>query len=179
MQRYSGLAGQRCPTFEVRYVLNSLRLALLLVFVAFPLLEIALLIRSGETIGFWPTIGLLIGAAVLGVVVIRRQGLSMVGRTLNAVNEGRLPFEPLLDGYLVVAAGFLLIVPGFLSDAIGLLLLVPPLRAWCIRRVWPGYSGASGTGTAGPRQPSRVIETTWERVDPDESGKTPGPKSDQ
>jgi UPF0716 protein FxsA len=164
----------------VRYVLNSLRLALLLVFVAFPLAEIALLIRSGETIGFWPTIGLLIAAAVLGVVVIRRQGFSMVARTLNAVNEGRLPFEPLLDGYLVVMAGFLLIVPGFLSDAVGLLLLIPPLRTWCIRRAWPGYSGAAGPGAAGPRQPSRptVIETTWERVDPDRSGKTRGPKSD-
>jgi UPF0716 protein FxsA len=162
-------------------VLNSLRLALLAVFVAFPLLEIVLLIKSGETIGFWPTIGLLIGAAVLGVVVIRRQGLSMVGRMLAAVNEGKLPLEPLLDGYLVVVAGFLLIVPGFLSDTIGLLLLIPPLRTWSIRRVWPGYAGgAGGTGAAGPRQSPRVIETTWERVDP-EAPRGPGsdPKPDQ
>ena len=39
-------------------MLSSLRLAAVLVFVAFPLLEIAVLIKVGQAIGFWPTIGL-------------------------------------------------------------------------------------------------------------------------
>jgi UPF0716 protein FxsA len=44
-----------------------------LIFVVFPLIEILVLIKAGETIGFWPTIGLLFAAAVLGIVVIREQ----------------------------------------------------------------------------------------------------------
>ncbi|HEY7669437.1 MAG TPA: FxsA family protein, partial [Hyphomicrobium sp.] len=98
-------------------MLSSLRLALLLVFFALPLLEIMLLIKAGEVLGFWPTISLLIAAAVLGFLVIREQGLSMVSRMLGAMNEGKLPFEPMLDSYALITAGFLLIVPGFLTDA--------------------------------------------------------------
>lgn len=159
-------------------MLSSFRLAFLLVFVAFPLIEITLLIKAGETIGFWPTISLLIGAAVLGVLVIRNQGLTMVGRMLTAMNEDKLPIEPLLDGYARIVAGSLLIVPGFLSDAVGLALLVPPLRAWCIRRVVPGLAGgAGGLRPSGPRRSSRttVIETTYERIDDDDGRKPGGP----
>jgi len=157
-------------------VLPSFRLAFLLVFVAFPLVEIMLLIKAGETIGFWPTVSLLIGAAVLGTLVIRNQGLTMVSRMLSAMNEGRLPLEPMLDGYARVVAGSLLIVPGFLSDAIGLVLLVPPLRAWCIRRTLSGFSGSgAGFGNSDPRKRSgpTVIEGTYERID-EEDDRNPG-----
>lgn len=157
-------------------MLSSFRLALLLVFVAFPLIEIMLLIKAGEAIGFWPTVSLLIGAAVLGALVIRDQGLTMVPRMLAAVNDGKLPVEPLLDGYARVVAGALLIVPGFLSDAIGLVLLVPPLRAWCIRRTLSGFSATgSGFRSSHPRRSSRptVIEGTYERVD-EENDRKPG-----
>jgi UPF0716 protein FxsA len=148
-------------------MLPSLRLALLLIFVAFPLLEIALLIKAGETIGFWPTIALLIAAAALGMVVIREQGLSMVSRMLAAMSEGRVPLEPLLDGYVLIVAGFLLIVPGFLSDAIGLLLLVPPVRRSAIRRALSALAGGSraseGTRSGKVARPT-VIEGTYERL---------------
>ena len=50
------------------------------------------------------------------------------------MREGRIPLEPMLDSYVVIMAGLLLIVPGLISDAIGLLLLIPPLRRWFIRR---------------------------------------------
>jgi UPF0716 protein FxsA len=151
---------------------SSMRLAFVLIFVAFPLLEIALLIKAGETIGFWPTITLLVAAAALGFVVIREQGLSMVGSVFTAVNEGRLPFEPMLDSYVVIMAGFLLIIPGFISDVIGLLLLVPPLRRWSLNWAVPGlFTGPGGASeTTGGRKPSRpiVIEGTYRRLDQDD-----------
>ena len=49
-------------------MLSSLRRAFVLLFVAFPLIEIAVLIKVGEAIGFWPTMLLLIAAAILGSV---------------------------------------------------------------------------------------------------------------
>jgi UPF0716 protein FxsA len=156
-------------------VLSSLRLAFLLVFVAFPLIEIALLVKAGEMIGFWPTMTLLLGAAVLGALVIRRQGLTMVGRMLAAAGEGKLPIAPLIDGYALVVAGALLIVPGFLSDAIGLMLLVPPFRHWAIRNSMSGF--ASGFQAADPRKPPRptVIDATYERIDEDDERKSGPP----
>jgi UPF0716 protein FxsA len=143
-----------------------MRLAVVLIFVAFPLLELALLIKAGETLGFWPTIGLLVAAAFLGFIVIRQQGLSMVGRMFATMNEGKLTFEPLLDGYVLIMAGFLLIMPGFLSDALALLLLVPPLRKWGIRRALAGLSG--GSQATRPGKNERVIEVTYERLNEDD-----------
>ena len=157
-------------------MLPSFRLAFLLVFVAFPLIEIMLLIKAGATIGFWPTVGLLFAAAVLGILVIRNQGLTMVSRVLSAVNEGKLPIEPMLDGYARVVAGSLLIVPGLLSDAVGLVLLVPPLRAWLIRRTVSGFRGSGpGPRTSDPRSRPTVIEGTYERLDEKDRHKPGGP----
>jgi UPF0716 protein FxsA len=145
----------------------SMRLALLLAFVGFPFLEIALLIKAGAIIGFWPTIAILVGSAVLGMIVIREQGMTMVGRMFAAMNEGRFPFEPLLDSYALITAGFLLIMPGLLSDAIGLLLLVPLVRKAGIRWALAGLIVRGKTSSsAHPQQDEHgtVIEGTFERL---------------
>ena len=76
----------------------------------------------------------------------------------------------ILDSYVVIMAGLLLIIPGLISDVIELLLLVPPVRRWCIRRVVPElYEHPLVSGRdrrVEPRQPT-VIDGTYERRDPD------------
>lgn len=163
---------------------SSFRFGLPLIFIIFPLLEIMVLIKSGEMIGFWPTVLILMAAAVLGFFIIRHQGLSVLGRMVGAMNQGRLPLEPMLDSYVMTTAGFLLIMPGLISDAIGLLLLVPPLRHLAIRwslgefanRSQPGQPGGpqeTMQETQRPRRETRrssgpiVIEGTYERVEDD------------
>lgn len=151
-------------------MLFYLRWVFALVFVAFPLIEIAVLIKIGEAIGFWPTMLLLVAAALLGSVVIREQGLSVVARAFDAMREGRLPLEPMLDSYVVIMAGLLLIIPGLISDAIGSLLLIPPLRRWGIRQVvgdlYDHPLVATSDRSVPPPRPT-IIEGTYERHDPD------------
>ncbi len=106
-----------------------------------PLLEIVVLIQVGQAIGVWSTLGLLVLAAVAGMMVIRQQGVSMVGRMFDAMSEGRLAVGSIVDSYAKIAAGCLLIVPGFITDALGLALLVPPLRALMLRAMLPGLAG--------------------------------------
>jgi UPF0716 protein FxsA len=153
-------------------MMSSLRLIVMLVFLGLPLLEIAVLIQVGQMIGFWPTLGLLVLSAALGMVVIRRQGLSMVGRMFDAMGQGRLAFASMVDSYAMIVAGCLLIVPGFISDVLGLALLVPPLRRLMLGVMLPGISGqrpaderASSPGR--PSEPKRpiVIEGTYQRLD--------------
>jgi UPF0716 protein FxsA len=154
----------------------SPRVALFLIFVAFPLLELAVLIKLGEVLGFWPTIGLLFVAAVLGFAIIRDQGVSMVGRMFANLQEGQFPLESVVDSYVLIIAGFLLIAPGVISDAIGLLLLIPPLRRWGIRRALADLVPPSSVSErARPAKSERpiVIEGTYERVEEDESAKKP------
>ena len=93
------------------------RLALGLMLLALPLLEIALLIRTGQRIGFWPTMAIIVGTGVLGLVVLVRQRLAVVVGVMNAVNEGRTPLAPVLDSAFLVLAGGLLFSPGWGSLA--------------------------------------------------------------
>jgi UPF0716 protein FxsA len=47
----------------------------------------------------------------------------------KATGEGRLPAREAFDGIMILLAGAVLITPGFLTDAVGFLLLIPPVRA--------------------------------------------------
>jgi UPF0716 protein FxsA len=105
-----------------------MRLGLLLLLTAIPFLEIALIIKAGQTIGFWQTFLLILLAMVAGIYVIYEQGLQGLRRSIDAMSRGHSSAGPLLDGAFVILAGFLLIFPGFITDLIGLLLLIPPLR---------------------------------------------------
>ena len=51
---------------------------------------IALLILVGQWIGLWPTLGLLVLSAFVGMAVIRRQGLSMFSRMFDTMGRGGL-----------------------------------------------------------------------------------------
>lgn len=109
------------------------KIAIILLFAAFPLVEIGLLIRLGRVIGISWLAVIIIGTALLGTYVIRRVGLSVFERALSRLGSERKGVSPLFDGFVQVLAGVLLIFPGVISDAIGLTLLVPPVRRALIR----------------------------------------------
>ena len=152
-------------------MMPSVRLLLMLVFLGLPLLEIAVLIQVGQAIGFWPTLGLLVLSAAVGMIVIRQQGLSMVGRMFDSMSRGRFAVTSIVDSYAVIVAGCLLIVPGFITDALGLALLVPPLRSIILGAMLPGIAGRRrvdqrATSQNRPSEPRpTVIEGTFERLD--------------
>lgn len=107
---------------------------LLWLFVALPIVEIALFIQVGGAIGVWATLGLVVLAAVLGLAVIRSQGAHAWNEAQRSLAQLRDPSRPLAHGMMLILAGILLIVPGFLTDILGLLLLIRPLRDLLIRR---------------------------------------------
>lgn len=104
------------------------RAILLLVLFSIPLIEIVLLIKVGQAIGFWWTMLIVVGTAVGGTVLLRRQGVDMLRRVAAAASSGQPPVGPVLDGVLIAIAAVLLITPGLVADTLGLLLLVPPVR---------------------------------------------------
>jgi UPF0716 protein FxsA len=115
------------------------RLLLGLFLLALPVLELALLIKTGQVVGIWATLALVVGAAVLGAVIMSQQGMSVARRTREALALGKPPVGPVLDGAFLLLAGALLITPGFLTDLMALALLIPPIRhkvsRWCVRRL--------------------------------------------
>src|SRR5918999_3896178 len=106
-----------------------LRLLLVLLFIAVPIAELAILIQVGQAIGVWWTILLLVADAVLGSLLARSQGRATWRRFNAALQAGRPPAREVIDGALVLFGGALLLTPGFISDLLGLVLLLPPTRA--------------------------------------------------
>ncbi len=107
---------------------------LLVLFIAVPIVELAVILQVGSLIGFWPTVGLLIADSILGSVLMRSQGRAAWRNFNAALGSGRPPAREVLDGVLVIFGGALLLTPGFVTDIVGLLLLLPPTRA-VVRRV--------------------------------------------
>ncbi|WP_445680420.1 FxsA family protein [Radicibacter daui] len=109
----------------------------LLMFLALlPVIEIALFVEIGSAIGLAATLLWIVASALIGMQLIRYQGLATMARVQAAMESGGVPVDELSNGLCVIAAGFLLIVPGFLTDAIALLLLVGPLRRALGGLVW-------------------------------------------
>jgi UPF0716 protein FxsA len=104
-------------------------LPLVLLFIAVPIAELAVIIQVGQAIGVWWTIALLVADSILGSVLMRAQGRSAWRRFNVAVQSGRVPAREVLDGALVITGGVLLLTPGFITDVFGLALLIPPTRA--------------------------------------------------
>lgn len=154
---------------------------LFLLFLLVPVAEIYVMIKVGGLIGAIPAISLLVFAAVLGVLLLRTQGFITVRRMQESMARGELPAMALLEGVAVMVAGVLLLIPGFLTDAVGLLLLAPPLRRWAIRRALRKAvvtAHVPGGGQPPPEPPphrhprqesgrkgGRVIEGEFERKD--------------
>lgn len=116
---------------------QPLRLVAVLLFLAFPILEIGLLIRAGQAIGFWRLAVIILATAILGGAVIRHTGLAVLTRARAQLERRRHGFEPLFDGLVQLTAGMLLIFPGLISDCLGLILLVPPVRNVVVTRLLP------------------------------------------
>lgn len=101
---------------------------LLVLFIAIPMIEIALFIKVGGLIGLWPTLGIVLLTAILGTWLMRRQGARELANLRSSFQELRDPSEPLANGAMILFAGALLLTPGFFTDLVGLLLLLPPVR---------------------------------------------------
>lgn len=101
----------------------------LLLFVIAPIVELYVFVQVASAWGFFNALGAAVLISVLGVAVVRMQGLRVWRSFERDLRSGTVPSRPIAHGALLLAAGVLLIVPGFVSGALGLLLLLPPVRA--------------------------------------------------
>ncbi len=140
---------------------------LLLLFFLVPLIEIYLLIEIGGVIGVGWTIFCVVFTAVLGAILVRAQGFSTVNRIRNHLQQGQLPAIEMLEGLCLLVAGALLLTPGFFTDAVGFILLTPPLRRLLIQYFLSrGGVLRSDQDTAPPKpSPQQTLEGEFKRVD--------------
>lgn len=171
---------------------------LLLAFIGIPILEITVFIMVGDRIGMLPTIALVMLTAVTGIAMLRYQGLATLQRVRASLERNEMPLKEVFDGLCLLIAGVLLLTPGFVTDAIGLLLFMPPVRA-ALRHTMLGYlrrrgevhlyvdgvevdpnrppgptPGLSPAGSFDDHVPLKVIDADFKEVDGKEAGGAPG-----
>jgi UPF0716 protein FxsA len=154
-----------------------------LLFLGWLFAETWIFIELGQAIGWIPTILLGIATSFVGTLLMRAQGFNAINRFLEGTRHGELPVSAMVDGFGISLAGVLLMLPGFLSDAVGLLLFVPPVRrlltAWLFRQILrspapsrarsaPGSGRRSGAepGGRGFRRADNVIDAEFETIEP-------------
>jgi UPF0716 protein FxsA len=98
---------------------------------AWLVLEIWLLTVVAGAAGGFTVFLLLVAGLVLGSVVIKRAGRRAFQNLNEALQRGGAPSDSSNGGGngLMMLGGLLLMIPGLISDAVGLILLVPPVQA--------------------------------------------------
>ncbi len=98
------------------------------VFIAVPIIELAILIKLGSVMGIWETVWLVVATAVLGASLARWQGTSVVMSIRNDLSGGRMPSNSVMDGIMILVGAVVLLTPGLLTDIAGFLLIIPQTR---------------------------------------------------
>lgn len=106
-----------------------------ILFLAVPITEVYLLIEVGGIIGAGWTILLIVLTAIIGVNLLRQQGVSTLMRANQAMSQGQIPAMEMMEGIFLAVGGALLITPGFFTDAIGFICLLPFTRRTIIRKL--------------------------------------------
>ncbi|ABK45947.1 FxsA cytoplasmic membrane protein [Magnetococcus marinus MC-1] len=105
-----------------------MRLVIIFALFSFIALEITVIAWVGEAFGGWLTFASIIGSAVVGIALVKHEGIKTLIKLQQRAEQGEIPTVQLLDGALLLFAGLLLLLPGFISDTLGFLLVFPFTR---------------------------------------------------
>jgi len=136
-------------------------LIFLLALILTPLIEITLFVEIGGAIGALPVVLLTVATAAAGIGLVRAQGLHTLRSAQRELDAGRAPVAEMMHGAMLVAAGLFLLAPGFMTDALGALLLLPPVRRLVVRQLLARHPTSARDVT---------IEGRWRSVDDDSDG---------
>jgi UPF0716 protein FxsA len=141
-------------------------LFLFLLFTIVPIVELAILVRIGQATEWYVPVLLVIATGITGAALARWQGWQVLQRIRADSAAGRMPADAMIDGFLILLAGILLVTPGVVSDLFGVALLIPPMRsvvkravaAWIKRNIEVRVSRATSgfwTAAGGSVKPQR------------------------
>ncbi|USK79041.1 FxsA family protein [Peribacillus frigoritolerans] len=100
----------------------------LMFIIAMPVVEIIVLLLSGNLIGFWPTLFLIVATGLIGAYLAKRQGMETWKKAQEQIRYGMMPGNEIIDGICIFIGAALLLSPGLISDIMGLILVFPLTR---------------------------------------------------
>ncbi|WP_405874953.1 MULTISPECIES: FxsA family membrane protein [unclassified Streptomyces] len=177
--------GAPTPTHPARPRRSRLRTFLPLGVAAWLVLEIWLLtVVAGASSGFTVFL-LLLAGFVLGAAVIKKAGRRAFQNLNEALQRGGTPQSGGGNGLLMLG-GLLLMIPGLISDAVGLLLLIPPVQKALsrftertlerkLREATPGTFGDAFQQARMHRPDGKVVQGEVIRDEPGDAPQGPRP----
>ena len=99
-----------------------------LVFIFIPIIEISIFITIGSNIGILNTIAIILITALVGIFLVRRQGIKLLFDAQKNLSQGIMPTEEIKGGIFLLISGLLLITPGFFTDCIGFAFFLKPVQ---------------------------------------------------
>ncbi|MER6676191.1 FxsA family membrane protein [Streptomyces sp. NPDC000983] len=178
--------GAPTPTPPARPRRSRLRTFLPLGIAAWLVLEIWLLLLVADATGGYTVFLLLLTGLVLGAVVIKRAGRRAFQNLNEALQRGGTPAPSSGGNGLTMLGGLLLMLPGLISDAIGLLLLIPPVQKALgrytertlerrLRQAGPGTLGDAFQQARIHRPDGKVVQGEVIRDEPRDTPEGPRP----
>ncbi len=131
-------------------------LLLILALVLLPFVEVAVLVWVAGQLT-WPiTLFLLMVTSGAGWLVLTRTlNTSLKAATFDVARTRGSVGRVVADRLIWTVAALLLLIPGFVTGGLGLLLMVPPIRAAASRRLVDGFRGSITTTVVNASPPSR------------------------
>jgi UPF0716 protein FxsA len=108
---------------------------LFLLFVGLPLVELGLLVEIGRWLGLLPTLAIVLTTGAVGAALARHEGFHVWLDIQHELQQGRMPVANMLDGFMILMGGVLLLTPGLITDLLGLSLLLPVSRRFYKNRL--------------------------------------------
>jgi UPF0716 protein FxsA len=102
--------------------------AILTLFIVVPIVELTLLLLLGSYTAWWVPLAMVLVTGIVGSLLAHSQGWRTMKTIRSQLSSGRIPADSLMDGAMILAAGIMLLTPGLISDAVGISLLLPPIR---------------------------------------------------
>ena len=96
---------------------------LILIFILIPAVEIGIFIWTGNLIGGWPVVGLIVLSGIIGAALVKKEGLETWRKAQLAMYNREVPREQIIDGICIIIGGIFLLAPGFVTDILGFLLV--------------------------------------------------------
>lgn len=156
-----------------------------------PVIELAVIIWVGSSIGYLETVGLLILISIVGAVLLKREGLATWKRLQATLQRGEMPTDEVTDGAFILLGGAFLLTPGFVTDIVGLSFIFGPTRATmkgAARKLLGALAlkrfGAAGAAAAAGRKVYTAQVSRSRRKDPASSpresfpSELPGPSDE-
>jgi UPF0716 protein FxsA len=145
-----------------------------LILLVLAIIEIVVFVLVANLLGGvgWALL-LLLAFSAAGMVLLAREGRRGWRRAREATQSGTPIGTQAADGIAGAAGALLLFLPGFISGVVGLIVLIPPVRAFVASRIRAATEKRVSSRTAGNLFGPRRVKASWGPPPPPSSA-TPG-----